>query len=175
MLELNHATHLLQQGYRYWDAKRTGRPMPSRSDINPAEIPALLPHVVLLEVLREGDTAGAPLDFRYRLMGGAVEAHLTMRYTGLRMSEIPHQKPPSRLWQNFSTVVETARPLITQVPYIGQHKDFLAAQDLITPLSEDGQNVSMLFNLVDFLPRHGPGPAPTEAPRPPLRPGKGAL
>src|SRR3546814_5234533 len=87
--------------------------MPSRSDINPAEIPALLPHVVLLEVLREGNMAGAPLDFRYRLMGGAVEAHLTMRYTGLRMSEIPHQKPPSRLWENFSTVVETARPLIT--------------------------------------------------------------
>lgn len=151
--------------------------MPSRSDINPAEIPALLPHVVLLEVLREAPAGpdDPALDFRYRLMGGAVEAHLTMRYTGLRMSEIPHQRAPSRMWQNFSTVVETARPMITQVPYIGQHKDFLAAQDLITPLSEDGSTVTMLFNLVDFLPRHGLGPGPAETPQQPLRPGKGAL
>src|SRR3546814_8165607 len=108
-------------------------------------------------------------------MVGAVEAHLTMRSTGRRRSEIPHQKPPSRLWENFSTVVETARPLITQVPYIGQHKDFLAAQDLITPLSEDGRTVTMLFNLVDFLPRHGLGPVPAETPQPVPRPGKGAL
>jgi len=62
MLELNRATFLLQQGYRYWDAKRAGKSMPSRADIDPIEMPALLPHVVLLEVLRDiepGQTVAA--------------------------------------------------------------------------------------------------------------------
>lgn len=88
-------------------------------------------------------------------MGTEVEAHLTMRYTGLRMSDIPHQRAPSRMWENFTAVVDGRRPLFTEVPYIGQHRDFLAAQDLITPLSADGETVDMLFNLVDFIPRTG--------------------
>ena len=138
---------LLRQGFRYWDGKRAGRAMPARADIDPAEIKALLPHVVLIDVLSD------PLDFRYRLMGSAIEAHLSNRYTGLKMSEIAHQRPPSRLWSNFQAVVVSRQPLVTQVPYIGPHKDFLAAQDLITPLSSDGSKVDMLFNLVDFLPR----------------------
>ena len=144
---------LLRQGYRYWDSKRAGRAMPARSDLDPSEITALLPHVVLLDVLEE------PLDFRYRLMGTAIEANLSQRYTGLKMSAIAHQRPPSRLWSNFETVVVTRQPMITQVPYIGPHKDFLAAQDLITPLSSDGSRVDMLFNLVDFIPRHEAGRA----------------
>lgn len=152
MLELDQATPLLQEGYRYWDRKRAGRPMPARADIDPAEITALLPHVVLLEVLRDA-APELPLDFRYRLMGTEVEAHLTMRYTGLRMSGIPHQRAPSRMWKNFTAVVDARRPLFTEVPYIGQHREFLAAQDLITPLSADGESVDMLFNLVDFIPR----------------------
>lgn len=155
MLGLDDATALLRKGYAYWDSKRAGRPMPARRDIEPAEMTALLPHVVLIDVLRDSDFG--PLDFRYRLMGSAIETNLTNRYTGLRMSEIPHQRPPGRLWSNFEMVVATRQPLITQVPYIGPHKDFLAAQDLITPLSSDGSSVDMLFNLVDFIPRQPRG------------------
>ena len=151
MLGLDDATAMLRRGYEYWESKRAGRAMPARSDIDPAEITALLPHVVLIDVLRDSDFG--PLDFRYRLMGTAIEAHLANRYTGQRMSGIPHQQPPGRLWSNFETVVTTRQPLITQVPYIGPHKDFLAAQDLITPLSSNGSSVDMLFNLVDFIPR----------------------
>lgn len=153
MLVLDQASMLLRQGYRYWDGKRAGRAMPARSDIDPVEIRALLPHVVLIDVL--GEPSAGSLDFRYRLLGTAVEAHLSNRYTGLKMSEIPHQRPPSRLWSNFQAVVVSRQPLVTQVPYIGPHKDFLAAQDLITPLSSGGSKVDMLFNLVDFVPRHG--------------------
>ncbi|HLT77666.1 MAG TPA: PAS domain-containing protein [Ferrovibrio sp.] len=152
MLGLDDATAILRSGYDYWERKRAGRPMPARRDIDPLEITALLPHVVLLDVLHDSDFG--PLDFRYRVMGTAVEAKLSQRYTGLRMSEIAHQRPPGRLWSNFETVVRTGQPLVTQVPYIGPHKDFLAAQDLITPLSSDGSRVDMLFNFVDFIPRH---------------------
>ena len=57
-----------------------------------------------------------------------------------------------------------ASPLAA-LAYIGPHKDFLAAQDLITPLSHDGKNVDMLLNFVDFISRQGFGPPPAEEPQ----------
>jgi PAS domain-containing protein len=53
----------LRAALTYWDAKRQNKLMPPRSDIDPVEIPRLLPYVMLIDVVRE------PLDFRYRLMG----------------------------------------------------------------------------------------------------------
>jgi hypothetical protein len=41
----------LRVAYAYWEAKRDGRLMPSRSDIDPTDIPKLLPYVTLIEVL----------------------------------------------------------------------------------------------------------------------------
>ena len=101
----------------------------------------------LLDVLRE------PLDFHYRLMGTAVDAHMTRYYTGLRMSEVPHQRAPSIIWSNFETVMRERTPILTNVPYVGPHKDFLRVQDLIMPLSSNGQDVDILFAVVDFLRR----------------------
>src|SRR5690554_3316287 len=50
--------------YSYWDAKRAGRLMPSRLDIDPAEIVAFLPSIIILDVVSH-----APLRLRYRLVG----------------------------------------------------------------------------------------------------------
>jgi len=145
MLDLDQATPKLQMGYRYWDAKRAGRTMPARADIDPAEMVPFLPHVVLVDVLRD------PPDFRYRLMGTAVDAHMTRHYTGVRLSEVPHQRPPSVMWSNFETVARERAPLLTNVPYVGPHKEFLRVQDIILPLSADGHTVDILFAIVDFV------------------------
>ena len=50
--------------YAYWDAKRGARSMPARADLEPAEIPVLLPYLMI--VGKDGD------QFRYRLVGTAV-------------------------------------------------------------------------------------------------------
>src|SRR5512134_2272816 len=49
--------------HRYWDSKRRGRRMPSRADIDPAEIVPLLPGITLIDVV--ADARG----FVYRLVG----------------------------------------------------------------------------------------------------------
>lgn len=49
----------------YWVAKCCGRAMPRRSDIDPSDIPSLLPHVLIAEIHR-------PLRFRLRLVGTAI-------------------------------------------------------------------------------------------------------
>lgn len=52
--------------YDYWSGKRGRRRWPSREDILPSEIPALLPYIVLADVLAEGT------QFRLRLVGTDV-------------------------------------------------------------------------------------------------------
>jgi len=132
-------------GYEYWRRKRAGRAMPSRRDVDPAEIAKILPHIFLLDVRQQ------PLDFRYRLIGTKMDEHMLGRYTGLWMSQIPHQKAPSRIWANCRKVALEGRPLSGDTPYIGKGKEFLTTEDLIMPLSADGRTVDMLFVTVGFV------------------------
>lgn len=151
-LDLDSATPRLRLAFDYWTAKCGSRPMPSRVDLEPAEMKPLLPYLVLMDVLRDA-RPGWPLDFRYRLIGTVTDAMMNARYTGKCMSELPHQQPGSRLWQSLASVTETRRPQINHVPYVGPHKDFMAVVDLVMPLSPDAETVNMLFCIVDFVPR----------------------
>lgn len=132
-------------GYDYWKQKRGDRPMPAGRDIDPAEIAKILPHVILLDVRQQ------PLDFRYRLVGAKMDEHMLGSYTGLWMSQIPHQRPPSRIWANCRQVALEARPLSGDTPYVGKGKEFLTTEDLLMPLSDDGKTVQMLFITVAFV------------------------
>ncbi|MEK9970708.1 MAG: PAS domain-containing protein [Ferrovibrio sp.] len=154
-LDMDSATPRLRQAFDYWDGKRAGRPMPARADLDPAEIKPLLPYVVLLDVLRDAEP-GWPLDFRYRLLGTVTDGMMNARYTGLCMSELAHQQPGSRIWQSLDRVTTTRAPHMNRVPYVGPHKDFMSVVDLVMPLSNDGAQVTMLFCIVDFVPRENP-------------------
>lgn len=131
----------------YWQAKCEGRAMPSRADIDPGEMVSFLANVVLLDVSLE------PLDFRYRLIGTIIDDHMTSSHTGKWMSEIPHQRQPSRIWSNCQKVVLERRPFSSDTPYIGPRKELVRAEDILMPLSDDGEVVSMILVVVDYLRR----------------------
>src|SRR4051812_30788694 len=73
---------VLVLGYDYWRAKRASRTMPRRSDIDPAEIPSLLPNVLITEMLEDGTR------YRYRLAGSAVTEAFGRSLTGQYVDEI---------------------------------------------------------------------------------------
>jgi hypothetical protein len=145
--EIGRATQRLQTAYSYWRSKASAGRLPGRADIDPGEMVPFLAHIVLLDVLR------GPLDFRYRLMGTAVEAHMLRRYTGELMSTVEHQRAPSRIWSDFELVATRARPILTDVPYVGPHSDYLRVQHVILPLAADGAQVDMVLSVVDFIPK----------------------
>jgi hypothetical protein len=60
--------------YRYWVSKRDNRVMPARGDIDPAEIPLLLPYIAIIHKV-EGE-------FRYRLAGSAIARQFGHELTG---------------------------------------------------------------------------------------------
>jgi len=135
---------LNRRSLAYWLEKKGSRAMPRRADLDPAEIPDLLPHVLLIDILQE------PLDFRYRLIGTTVEHHLSRPLTGLRLSELPHQQPGSVIWATLEGVVIDPRPISSRIPYVGPHRDYKVAEDVIMPLSDDGKTVNMLFVTVAY-------------------------
>ncbi|MBT5498221.1 MAG: PAS domain-containing protein, partial [Alphaproteobacteria bacterium] len=57
------ASPLLLQAHDLWDRKRANRLMPARADLDPVEMPKLLPHMALIEVRPYGQR------LRVRLVG----------------------------------------------------------------------------------------------------------
>lgn len=147
-IDFNFESEIVSEGYNYWLSKIQNRYLPKRMDIRPAEIPRLLPHTLLVDVIRTPEW-----DFSYRLIGTKIVEHLHRDHTGMRMSEIEHQRPPSTIWDNCRTVAETAKPLFPQTPYVGPHEGFRRAEDILLPLVDENQTVDTLLVFVDYLQR----------------------
>lgn len=130
---------------RYWHEKRGMRAMPARADLDPCDIPALLPHLLLLDVAQD------PLDFRYRLIGTVVDYHLREPRTGQWLSTIRHQSRGSVMWATLESVVTRKTPVVSTIPYVGPHADFKLSEDIILPLSDDGCTVNMMLVAVAYV------------------------
>ncbi|HEY7608294.1 MAG TPA: PAS domain-containing protein [Alphaproteobacteria bacterium] len=129
---------ILSSLWRYWDAKRGRRRMPLRRDIEPAEIPRLLPHLQLVERV-EGK------GFRYRLTGTAIVQGYGFDGTGKFTHEILTPARHKVASGHYSMVFESGRPIFARNHYV---KDgFLLAKisRIILPLSVDGESVGMLL------------------------------
>jgi hypothetical protein len=138
-------SEIVRQGYAYWLARKGERALPARGDLDPPiEIPRLVPNIIIFDVLRE------PLDFVYRLIGTKVRPHLMQDLTGVRMSDVEFQRPPSVIWSHHAWVVENAAPRFMRPPYVGPHKDFLFIEAVILPCGMDGR-VDKLMVFVDFV------------------------
>ncbi|MCG8356741.1 MAG: PAS domain-containing protein [Kiloniellales bacterium] len=133
---------------RYWEGLAGTRPMPTRADLDPLDIPGLLPHIYLLNVFDE------PLDFQYRLIGTEIVRHSKRDYTGERVSDLPEQRAPSRIWSLYEQTVTERRPICLRVPYL--HIPGRYVQKMAAPLSPDGETVTMIFGVVQFDDSHYP-------------------
>lgn len=114
------------------------------------EMAALLPNVILLDVRRD------PLDFFYRLVGTGVVHHLVKDLTGSWMSEVDHQRSPSRIWESCERVVDTKCPLLSSIPYVGPHAEYLYGEDIILPLGDEGGSVNKLLVFIAHIPKPAP-------------------
>ena len=123
----------------YWDRIRAGRPMPSRADFDPVDIPKLLPVTILVDVLRD------PLDFRYRLLGTEIDRIVKANYRGRRFSELPHIEKGGKLWSDHEQVCRTGRPLRSAVEYSGPDTFLRTLSHGLFPLSDDGVTVTMIW------------------------------
>jgi hypothetical protein len=138
-------SEIVRAGHAYWLARRGERGLPLRSDFDPPiEIPRLVPNMIMIEVLHE------PLDFVYRLIGTKVRTHLMHDLTGVRMSDVEFQRPPSVIWSHHAWAVERAAPRFMRPPYVGPHRDFMFIEAVILPCGCPSR-VDKLMIFVDFV------------------------
>jgi len=121
--------------YRYWLAKRGSRSMPARRDINPADIPALLPYLVIVEKIDH---------IRYRLAGTAVVREvgheLTGSFAGSVLSTIGSAAAEHPVYERAFT---TGRPAFATGVFKIESGSAHNVSLLVLPLSDDGTNVNM--------------------------------
>lgn len=139
---------VLDLGFAYWESKIVDGRIPARSDIEPLDIPELLPQIILLDVDQE------PWNFRFRLIGTNVVYHLTEDWTGSWFSEIGHMAPPSSIFTACVEVASSLQPLRNQTPYVGPHSNFISSDDIILPLSDDGETVDKLLVFVEYFSKN---------------------
>ncbi len=137
-------------GFAYWQRLRGTRRMPSRTDIDPLDIPQLLPYVMLIDVLHE------PLDFRFRLLGSGHDAIVACNYKGLRFSELTHLARGNPVWDEYERVAREGAPLRSFVPYVGSDNYVRRIEHCLMPLSSDGATVDMIFVVAAIERAEGP-------------------
>ena len=78
--------------YEYWRKKAAGPGLlPSRRDIDPTDIPALLDNIWMLDVV------GEPRRFRFRLIGDAIHrTYFDFQLGQAPAADAPHPEQPAR-------------------------------------------------------------------------------
>ncbi len=122
----------------YWDSKRGDRAMPSRADLDPVEIPELLPYVLLV------DTAETLEDFRYRLVGTEVCTGFERDPTGARFADLARTEGFDEVYGGYWRTFRERRPQHFHGP-LDSADGPIQFSRLTLPLSRDGDHVDMIL------------------------------
>lgn len=136
---------LLREMHAYWRRRRGPRAMPSRRDIDPADLPRLLPHLLISEVLENGQR------FRYRLAGMAITEALGRNPAGCLVEEIATGAYRDYINDLHRQLCRSRRPLFADSACrVGNRGKNFFAKRLMLPLSDDGAAVNQILSLLVF-------------------------
>jgi hypothetical protein len=128
----------LQEAFDYWRRKSADKSLPSRADIDPLDIPKLLPHVMVVEALSSGR-------YRYRLVGtentNAQGVHATGRYLD---EVLPGPEYKAHVLGLYDECVRSRRALYSECLFISP-QDRTPERHIkvvFLPLSDDGRIVN---------------------------------
>ncbi|HNB26587.1 MAG TPA: PAS domain-containing protein [Alphaproteobacteria bacterium] len=132
----------IRQMFAYWQRKRGARRMPSRADIDPAEMKAMLPFMILVDVVYD---AAGKADFVYRLVGTREVEIRNGDPTGQRVAEAFHGPSAENALGCYRQAVESRMPYLDD-EYFAQADDrFGDEANLFLPLSNDDETVNMVL------------------------------
>ncbi len=136
----------LHQVYDYWQRKRGARAMPARRDIDPTELAAVLPHLMVVNV-EPGPR------FRYRLFGTAVVEAFGIDPTGKYIDEVMVGAYKTFLLGLYNDLIASKKPVYSTSIYGTKRDTKLWTQRLMLPLSSDGDAVDKVLAIQVFV--HG--------------------
>jgi hypothetical protein len=133
---------------QYWRdlVARLGR-LPRRAEIDPVDLPTLLPNLFLVDVVR---TDAAPPRFRFRLLGGAITNRESVR-PGQFIDDFAGMRDSERIMRHYHDAI-ARKVWVRDATLAWDHptKNFMTYHALLLPLSEDGSMVDTLLGLAIY-------------------------
>jgi len=139
------------QALALWQRWCAGRPTPDRADIDATAMPALLPHVFLLDVLDD--------DFRFRLIGEAVNVRYGHRLKGRTLRQLlTGEALEETLHEHFLCSRDLRGVLVRHGLDAATPGDVKVYTRLLLPLEAIGGRACHLFGIMEFQVAEIPAP-----------------
>ncbi|WP_341899061.1 PAS domain-containing protein [Ferrovibrio terrae] len=139
---------LIRDAYQYWLRIHPAPDrLPGRQHFDPLDIPHLLPHVWLVDVIR-----GAPPRFRYRIVGTALDHSMGRSLSGQMLDDvIPNFYTAPALSAPYIAMLTEPRPAYRKgAPIFAHNRQFRMIERLLLPLARDGVAPDILFCVTLF-------------------------
>lgn len=127
--------------FEYWRLRSGARAMPSHEDLRPEDVPGILKHVGLIDVVHRPDA----LRFRYRLVGIRMNFILGQDLTGTWLHESEHGPYRDFLHRLHADAANDRKPVYSETAFDYAGGRNLNVRRLILPLSSGPDAVDMLL------------------------------
>jgi hypothetical protein len=131
---------------RYWHGLRGGRAFPARADVNPDEIKALLPHIMITSISYQ------PFRVLYRLVGTEIVHWAGLDFTNRFADELVFDDDGRDWTDYYRAAIDARKPGHGLTDWIVQSRMPLWVEALICPLSSDGRTIDRCLAIEDYEP-----------------------
>lgn len=123
----------IRQLFIYWQSKCSDGSIPRRSDIDPTDIPAILPNVILIDFEQD------PFRVKFRLVGTKVVEITGYEFTGMYLDEIAMPDVEDSFLACYQTASETKTPVLSRITWRFDEETTGEYDFWVMPLEDNGQ------------------------------------
>lgn len=131
----------IRELFVYWQDKRRGDLLPRRADIDPVEIPRLMPYVLI------ADIEHAPFRVRFRLVGTKVVEATGFEFTGKYLDEITLPDDEGPVLESYQLASESKCAVLTRMKWHLDANTIGEYDACFLPLSENGRTVDKALGM----------------------------
>lgn len=124
----------------YWLAIHPEKGLPGRQHFDPVDVPDLLPHIRLIDIV------GEPPRFRVRLCGERIRDHFGINQQGQFYDEMFPGFVNRPSYRDFMAAIATHRPQFHRGNCeLNPAKEFVPLERVVLPLASDGKTVDLIL------------------------------
>ena len=132
---------LIRQLFTYWQSKCRGGTVPRRADIDPSEIPKLMPSLLIVDIEHE------PFRVRYRLVGTRIVQATGFEFTGKYLDEIILADDEGPFLESYRAACESKTPILSRIKWHLDNETTGEYDACFLPLSDDGEIVNKVISI----------------------------
>ena len=132
---------LIRALYTYWLSKCRDGAVPRRADIDPSEIPRLMPNLLIVDIEHD------PFRVRYRLAGTKVVQATGFEFTGMYLDEMVLADDEGPFLESYRLAAEDKVPVLSRIKWHLDNETVGEYDACFLPLSDDGETVNKVLSM----------------------------